>query len=338
MWSEIVTCVASGGAVAAAGTVLARQADRIGVLSGLGRLRVGSLLLASATSLPEITTDVAATRIGAIDLAAGDAIGSSMANMLILALVDLLPPRDVLRRANVDNTLVACLALTLNTMAAIFITSPIRIQIGRVSLGSILIALVYLFGMRVVLRHATGTSQEPLELEPEVTRAAARPRARRSGLARSLAGFGAATAIILVAAPAFARSAAALARELGIAETFLGTLLVGVTTSLPELSSSLAAARFGAFDLAVANLFGSNAFNMVIFFAMDLASPTPIFGAVSTAHVMTVLFANLMMSIGIAAIVVRNGSRRLALIEPSSAAMVLTYMVGLWFLWQRLKS
>ena len=338
MWSEILTCAASGGVVAFAGTILARQADRIGALSGLGRLRVGALLLAGATSLPEITTDVAAARLGAVDLAAGDTIGSSMANMLILAIIDLLPPRDVLRRATVDNTLVACLAITLNTMAAIFITSPIRIQIGRVSLGSILIVLVYVLGIRVVLRHATGASQEPVAPEPAVAPEAARPAQRRVLLGRALAGFGVASLLILVAGPVFARSAANLSRELGIAETFVGTLLVGVTTSLPELSASLAAARFGAFDLAVANLFGSNAFNMVIFFAMDLASPTPIFGAVSTAHVMTVLFANLMMTIGIAAIVLRSSGRRLALAEPSSAAMVFTYVVGLWFLWQRVKS
>src|SRR3546814_20923918 len=57
--------------------------------SGIGRVWIGTILLAGATSLPELATDVAAVKIGAADLAAGDLFGSSMANMLIFALVGL---------------------------------------------------------------------------------------------------------------------------------------------------------------------------------------------------------------------------------------------------------
>ena len=75
--------------VAAAGTVLALSADRIAAITRLGRLLVGSLLLAGATSLPELSVDVAAVRGGLTDLAAGDLLGSSLMNLLILAGVDL---------------------------------------------------------------------------------------------------------------------------------------------------------------------------------------------------------------------------------------------------------
>ena len=56
--------------VAGAGTLLAREADAIADATGLGRLLVGSFLLAAATSLPELTVDVAAVRAGHADLAA----------------------------------------------------------------------------------------------------------------------------------------------------------------------------------------------------------------------------------------------------------------------------
>jgi cation:H+ antiporter len=56
----------------------------------------------------------------------------------------------------------------------------------------------------------------------------------------------------------------------GTTATFIGTSLVAITTSLPELVVSISAVRLGAFDLAVGNLFGSNAFNMAAFFFADL--------------------------------------------------------------------
>ena len=88
----VLMFLAAGAVVVVAGTALARYADAIAKATGLGRLWIGSVLLAGATSLPELTTDVAAVRLGATDLAVGDLFGSSMANMLILAIIDLLSP------------------------------------------------------------------------------------------------------------------------------------------------------------------------------------------------------------------------------------------------------
>jgi cation:H+ antiporter len=88
------------GVIAAAGTVLTRSADAIAERTGLGRLLVGSVLLAGATSLPELTVDMNAVWIGAADLAVGDLMGSSLFNLLILALLDLLQPGSLLAVAS----------------------------------------------------------------------------------------------------------------------------------------------------------------------------------------------------------------------------------------------
>ena len=61
------------------------------------------------------------------------------------------------------------------------------------------------------------------------------------------------------------------AEQSGVIATFIGTSLVAITTSLPELVTTFAAVRLGAFDLAVSNLLGSNAFNMAAFFFVDVA-------------------------------------------------------------------
>src|SRR3990170_3161120 len=108
-----VTFLASGLVVVLAGSVLARYGDAIGERTRIGGLWIGTVLLAGATSLPELATDITAVRLGAPNLAVGDLFGSSMANMLVLAFVDLLWPRkQILRQATFDHALSGCLAIT----------------------------------------------------------------------------------------------------------------------------------------------------------------------------------------------------------------------------------
>ncbi|RPI81238.1 MAG: hypothetical protein EHM42_10975, partial [Planctomycetaceae bacterium] len=75
--------------VALAGTYLARAADQIAEITRFGRLLIGSVLLAAATSLPEMTVDLSAVRQWMPDLAVGDLLGSSLMNLSILAILDL---------------------------------------------------------------------------------------------------------------------------------------------------------------------------------------------------------------------------------------------------------
>lgn len=313
----------------AAGTALARCADVIAERTRVGGLWVGGVVLAGATSLPELGTDVAAVRLGAADLAVGDLFGSSLANMLILALVDLVAPRrEVLRRVTLDHALSASLALTLNALAAALLLAPVGVLVAGVGLDTALLAGVYVAGSRAVYRHATR----------DLAEARAAPATREGGplpsMRRAVLGFGASAAVILLAAPAFARGAHGLAALSGLGDTFVGTWLVGLATSLPELVASIAAVRLGSYDLAVGNLFGSNAFNMALLVALDLAHPGgPLLAEVARAHALSGLFAVVLMSLGLAAIVYR-AKRRFRMLEPSSALMVLGYALALWALYR----
>jgi cation:H+ antiporter len=133
--------------------------------------------------------------------------------------------------------------------------------------------------------------------------------------------------------PVFAYSAERIAELTGLGQTFIGTLLVGLSTSLPELVTAFAAARIGAFDLAVGNLFGSNAFNMVVFLPMELAHRGgPLFPLLDPSHALTAFFAIVLMALGLAAIMYR-AERRHALVEPGSVLMVICYLLALWALY-----
>lgn len=105
-------------AVFAVASRLARHADAIADATGLGRLWIGALLLAASTSLPELVTDVNATLLGEIDIGVGDLMGSTLANMLILALLDIAYyRRRILRQVATEHVLVGTLAIGLTAAA-----------------------------------------------------------------------------------------------------------------------------------------------------------------------------------------------------------------------------
>ena len=89
MLAPLLQFLLCAAVIIVAGTFLSKYADAIAELTGLGRLLIGSVLLAGATSLPELTVDISAVRLGTMDLAVGDLLGSSLMNLLILALLDL---------------------------------------------------------------------------------------------------------------------------------------------------------------------------------------------------------------------------------------------------------
>ena len=331
----VVGFILSAAAVVFAGVRLARHGDVIAARTRLGRLWVGSLFLAVSTSLPELTTDIAAVRLGALDLAAGDLFGSSMANMLILALLSLVPGAELFRRAALDNGLSASLAIALTATAALLVMIRPVASILGVGYGSLVLGVGYVAGMWAVYRNSTLVKRaaEVEELaaragEPKIVVAA--PEGREAPPLRSaVSGFVVASLVVLIAAPLFALSAKRLAELTGLAQSFVGTWLVGFATSLPELVTSLAAVRMGAYDLAVGNLFGSNAVNMVMFLPLDLAHQRqPFLASVSSVHILSALVAIVLMGIGLATIVYRSKSR-LARLEPASALMLLVYFVGL---------
>ena len=342
--------VLSALVVGAAGMRLARHGDTIAARTRLGGLWVGSVFLALATSLPELMTSASAAVIGAVDIAAGNLLGSSMANMLILALITLLPAgAGLFGRAALDQVLGASLAIVLNCLAGAFALAELSPSFGGVGLGSLVLLGVYLLGTRTLYRHSAlaraSVSVAELELPPAAegsppgrgAPATAEPAVGRAApaLRGAIVGFLLAAAVITAAAPVFAATAERIAELTGMSQTMMGTWLAGLATSLPELVTSLAAVRLGAFDLAVGNLFGSNAVNMVIFVPLDVAYRSgPVFDAIDPAHAISALIASAMMGLSLVALVSR-ARRRFSMLEPSGIAMIALYVLGMLVLGTR---
>ncbi|MGB5810362.1 MAG: hypothetical protein WBG86_07530 [Polyangiales bacterium] len=331
VWQATLVFLIAAGVLVQAGAALAAYADQIASRLKLSRMFVGTLLLAFATSLPELTTDITAARAGAPDLAVGDLFGSSMANMAILAIIDLIYRGHVWPSVELGHARVAAVAIGLTALAAGALYLPYELAIGWVGVTPIAILAIYVAAVAwfrrtpLLARPGVGSSPEiPLQRPTGWSRDAARVSSRGLWIRFLGAAF-----VIFMAAPVATLSVKAITEATGLAESFGGATLLAVTTSLPELIASLAAIRIGAYDMAVGNLFGSNVANMSVLFFADLAyTEGPILAAVSQVHVVSALGAILMMAIAVAAIV-GDSETRLRRFEPDAVVLLLAYAAAL---------
>lgn len=311
---------ASASLVVAAGVGLAVCADVLAERTGIGALWFGAVAVAAVTSLPELVTDISAIRRGASDLALGDLFGSSMANMAILATAALVfRARRLLQRAALEHVLTASLAIALTSLALLFSNARENWPLGRFEVGPGVIAATYVLGTIFVRERqaAAGLIEERVPVLSLSFRSA-------------VFGFVVLAAAILVAGPLLARSADRLAEQTGLGETFFGSLALAFVTSLPELSTSFAAIRIGAFNLAVANLFGSNAANMAFLLPLDLAYDRgDLLAAAGPGLQVAATTAILLMTIGASALVLKTAPGRFPL-DFAAILMLGGYLAGLW--------
>jgi cation:H+ antiporter len=310
--------------VVAAGTMLTRYADALADLTKLSRLVIGTILLAAATSLPELSVDLSAVRQGLPDLAVGDLMGSNLYNLLILATLDLSHRSRgrMLTQASASHALSATFSIAMMALAGAAILARPAATFAGVSLGALTLPTAYLLGVRAVFSDQRMAAQRATS-EADVVVPAGTLTLRRAAL-----GFIAATAAILVAAPYLAEAAGRLAELSGLGTTFFGTALVALCTSLPELVATIVAVRIGAFDLAVGNIFGSNAFNMLLLVALDLAYPGSLLADISPTHVLTCLSAIVVTAVAVMGQLYRV-EQRIHFLEPDAALVILLVAASL---------
>jgi len=125
-----------------------------------------------------------------------------------------------------------------------------------------------------------------------------------------------------------------LAAETGLGSSFVGSILVAMTTSLPELVVCIAALRIGAADMAVANLFGSNMFNICILAVDDIAyRPGSFFAAVSTNHLVTACIAIVMTGIAVVSLTFRIQKKTVLRLGWDALALLLAYFANISLLY-----
>lgn len=328
MGGALLQFLVSALVIGVAAVFLTQYADAIAELTKLGRLLVGSVLLAGATSLPELVVDVSAIRLGAADLAVGDLMGSSLFNLLILAVLDLsLYSRGkMLSRRGAAHALSGTFSASMAALAALALLTAEMFapySLLGISPAVAVVALAYVAGVRLVYMDqrmaATGGGEHPpqeMPVPPGMT------------LTRAVVGFAACALVIVMAGPFLAGSAEKLAELSGLGRTFVGTTLVALTTSLPELVSMMAALQINAPDLVIGNVFGSNAFNMLLLLPLDVVSAEPLLAIVSQRHVITCIASILGTQVVVLGQLYQVESRK-RLIDPDAWLVVLIVIAAL---------
>ncbi len=315
--------IISSAVVVIAAIKLAQYGDVIAVRTKLSGMFIGTLLMAGATSLPELLAAVNALSIGAPNLAAGGLFGSSMFNMFMLGVLDLFNQKTrILRRVAMNHALTASLANMLMGLAVFFLLANVDLKLGWVGLDSLLIMIAYVAGVRL-LQQQGGAPPDAPEIENE----------KVPSLKRALFGFALATLVLVIVTPYLVESANEIAEITGLSAGFIGATLLAITTSLPELVATIAAVQIGAYDLAIGNLFGSNLFNMFVLGLTDVFYLDGRFlGAIDPTFALVALLGLLLTTLGLIGNIARV-ERRLLFVEIDALLILIGYFLGMWFLY-----
>jgi len=316
----------SAAVVVFAATKLAQYGDVIAVRTKLSGMFIGTLLLAGATSLPELLSAINAIQIDVPDLAAGSMFGSSMFNMLMLAILDLITQQArILRRVAMNHALTASLANLLMGLAVFFLLADIDVQIGWVGLDSLVIIGLYMFGIRIIQMQGGKPPSDMVEADSSIP-----------SLKNALIGFGLAVVALSIATPFTVRSASQIAEITKISAGFIGATLLAITTSLPEMVATISAVKIRAYDLAIGNLFGSNLFNM---FALGLTDVFYLDGrflsSIDPAFALVGLLGLILTTLGLVGNIVRVERRQLGFIEVDALIILIGYLISMFFLYNR---
>jgi cation:H+ antiporter len=316
LWLQLA---GAAGIILVASTFLAKSADVIAFKTGLGRAFIGVVLLATATSLPELGTGVSSIVLfDEPDLAAGDAFGSNLFNLLIIGLLDLYWRNGpILNNVGMTSAIVGALGIAVISLAAIALLihgMTSSMSTWYVSPFSVVTFLVFLVAMYMIYRFDRRSQQEDAPDSADEAQESGEPDEHEyanASMSRAAITYVLAASTVVGAAVWLASSGDRVATEMGWEASFVGTQFLAFSTSLPELAASFAALRINAPVLAITGVLGSNLFNTgFILFADDLAFTEGVIWAnVSDIHPLTAFIAVLMTAVVIFAVVSRGRSR-----------------------------
>lgn len=296
-------------------------ADRLteGAVAVAERLRVpqiviGLTIVALGTSMPELCVSVVSALKGTPDLAVGNVVGSNIFNaLLIVGVAALVAPMTILRSTvfkDVPCALVASVVLLMMCQNDWVIT---RLD------GAILFVFFLVF-MRLTIKGAT--SAQPAPLAAEENEASAGKQPMKGWLAGLWMVVG--LAALIGGSNLFVGGATEVARALSVSDAVIGLTIVAGGTSLPELATSVVAAKKGNSGIAIGNVLGSNVLN--ILFILGLT------GMISPMHIEGITNVDLYMMLVSTIMIWFFSFTKYTIERWEGAVLVLTFGGYMWYL------
>lgn len=243
---------------------------------GVSQLVIGLTIVAMGTSMPEFCVSLVSAIKGTADLGVGNIVGSNIFNsLLIVGAAAMVAPMTILHstvKKDIPFALVASVLLLMMCLDG---------HIGRIDAG-ILFAFFVIF-MAATLKGAKADDQE------------ARPGRVPMPLVKAVGLMLLGLVCLIVGSNVFVDNASAVARSVGVSDAVIGLTIVAGGTSLPELATSVVAARRGNSGIAIGNVLGSNVFNILLILgATGIITPMSIVG-ITTADLGMMVVSMIML-------------------------------------------
>jgi cation:H+ antiporter len=332
----------AGAAVATwiAGVWLAKATDVLDDRFGLGETIGGMVLLSITGALPELAITVSAVTSGHLDIAAGNLIGGVAMQTLVLVIADrFMRGSHPLSTASaslvpaLEGTLVICV-VGITVMSGLL---PASAAVGPLGFGSIAILVVWLVGMVALARCRDRKDMDlavPADTSAQSAVSAADSTGKSDGLhnastARNVTIFLAASVVTLVAGVVLEQSGDRLADLMGINGVLFGATVLALASALPEISTAITGVKMKTYTLVFGDIFGGNAFQLILFVLADLLAGQPVLTHEGRANAWIGMIGLVMTAVYVGGILLRKTRRYWGLGADSWAALLI-YVLGTW--------
>lgn len=333
LWINALAFLAAAAVVWVAGTRLTHVLDAVSAKTGLGQAFVGMLLLGGITSLPEVANVIASSAAGVPRLAVNNLLGSAAINVLLLALVDAFVGREAVTSVVAKPSTMMMCTLCMLVLAAV----ALAVATGDVAIAGLGLWPVVICAMSIgFFAMAAGYGRRaPWTVRDGAAEAVEKPTAppavALSGLVTRAAVAG---AIIFAAGYTLSETGDAIAEQTGLGAGLVGFLLIGLSTSMPELSSITAALKIRRYEMAFGQVLGTNFVNLSLILLADAVfGGGPVINQLGRFEIVSALLGLVLIGVFQVGLLERRDSTVLRMGYDSLAVLVLfAGGVGLLFL------
>ena len=224
---------------------------------------IGGVLLSAVTSLPELLTSLSSTVwLKNPGLSLGNILGSNLFNMTIIAMLIILWTSNF-KKSNISksHSYTALVTLAIYVAVALNMLNIVNFEVVTISITSIIILVLYTLGVKTMSNDDGGTADE-FKDETAVTTSLS--------LKQIIIRFILVSIGLVISSILITYVTDIIAARLNLGASLAGALLLGIATSLPELTSCVSLVKIGNFNVSVGNIVGSNLFNFLIIFVSDV--------------------------------------------------------------------
>ena len=339
VWIKFLLCIVI---ILFAGTKTTRYADIIAEKTGLGRIWIGMLLLGIITSMPELITGISSVTLvgdeGIPDLGVGTLLGSCIFNLSIIGIIDIMnrktPVLNFASMRHSSSAIIGIIILGIIALSTGFSDSIGQLSVGWVGIPGIVIFVIYIAGAWWIFTSERNFQLSLIPAFPEETGEVPPDGATENHEIKWLWPKFIIGAVAIVATGIWLSYVGdEIVGTTGWDSSFVGSIFLAVSTSMPELIVAISAFRMGAIDLAVADIFGANMLDVTYIFVLDiLYTKGLLMSSVSSSHTISAVIAIVMTIVILLGIRFKRERKFFKVISWYGLVLLALYITGAYIL------